>query len=597
MTTASPTKPSEPKPADTPEPHSVSNDPVYTAKLSARWALRPVHLLVVVFWCGLFLLFNYLPLHSPAFWHQLNTGRWILAHGRLPEPADLLPLAEGMQVTQTGWLAQVAFAHLWASAGAMWLSNAYAAIMIASLLLLARVFYLQTRSPAVATLGVALFALVGWSRLTVPGAEALAVLCAAGLLWALANVWATPEAGGESRRRTPLAVTAALVFALQAAWTNVHASFTVGLAILVCALLGRALETAWQSRSLRAVLLDKEAGSRLILLEAGLLAMLVNPHGIDLLISRLRDSGQPLSFIGVGGREFILSWVLLLVVLRHSPRRVTAVESLLLILFSAAALYQQEMIAWYGMIYALVVAPHIASIALLIIPENWRREEQPQVRPINEEPLLPKGRSWKYSLICALLLWVTFCFSGWRHLVFQGAVRRTDEQLYGAAIPWGVSEYLRENPRPGLILCSVAWSDWLSWAGGDSFTPMLDSDLHMVPPRVSRDYQRFMAGSPGWQGVPDRYRVYTLVLDREEQPSGVLTNLRRSGEWTVLFDDDEAMVLARNRPEVPAYVRPAGAGDADSGDSVAGAGSSSAGEFEPSTDAPEPDLGPGPPEP
>jgi hypothetical protein len=556
------------------EPSTDDLEPQLTPKLSPRWALKPQHLAVVVGWCLFFLVLNYLPLRGTDLWGHAAYGKWILQHHSLPAEDPLAPLTAGMRVVDSAWLSQVTFGLVERWGGAEGLSNLFAVTVLATFLILARTFFLQSRRLSVSIIGTRAVLVVGWSRLATIRPENFGALLFAVLLWlivsserseAAKDKWDEGNAedkGDErlhSRWRWQFWLGVPLVMCV---WANLHGSFVCGLAVLGCYFAGRMIEVAWRTRSLQAIVADRSVRRWLYACELGVAATLLNPYGIDLLLYSLFFSGnqnlrdvmewQPLVIVGVGGIEFALSWVVLLVVLRHSRRRVPVAHGFLLGLFAVAAVLGVRMLGWYAAAFALVITPHVAELwaryrPAVDEPEDELPSEMPLASDEPRSPLaLPRGRAWSYSLVSLLVIWITFALAPIGRPVV-GDQPRSPDLLYDNGTPLGVTKYLRENPPQGQLFNPQWWGDWLAWDGPPGIRPFMTTNMHLVPRQVWKDYMGVMGTQPGWQAALDRYRVEMVVVDKERQAT-LERLLKRSSTWKTVYEDKQALIVTRAKP-------------------------------------------------
>jgi hypothetical protein len=527
---------------------SVAKQSELTSVLDVRYALGWRHVAVTALFAALFLYLAYIPLWHTDLWGHVVYGNWILDHRALPAEDPFLPLAEGMRVVDNAWLAQIILAVVERWGGAQALASVFASLVLATSAVLARVFFLQTRRLSLSVAGAAAVFAMAWSRHAIVRPENFAALCFAVLLWLVVRAEQQSDGADESgsaaspqRRAWALWGGIPLVMLL---WANVHGSYLCGVAVLGCCWLGRVLEVIWQSRSLRAVLCDRLARQWMWLAEAGLGATLINPYGIDLLIEtvqfarneNLRDVMEwyPLVLASATGSGFVLSWTVLTFAWRHSRRSVRPVEILLLGTFGALAAAGIRMIGWYAPVAVLVAMPHLADL----INRVWPRKIRP---PIPDAAL--SARVWRPTLCCLLLLWVTFAFSPLSRSLLGGN-ERPSEKLYSRYTPLGLTAYLRSNPPQGQIWNPQWWGDWLAWDGPSGLKVFAATHVHLTPRRVWRDYMQVAAAQPGWELTLDRYGVTTLVVHKELQRA-LAAAARASKAWTVQYEDELAIVLAR----------------------------------------------------
>ncbi len=517
--------------------------------LSTKYALGLKHLGLTAVLGLLFLAVNMVGLRPTDLWCHVAYGEWILDHRALPTSDPFMPLSEGMKVVDTAWLSQVTLALVDKWGGAELLSSLFALTMAAAFTLLARTYFLQTQSVALTIVGLLSAVFVDWSRMWTIRPEMFAAVCFAALLWLIAR---SANRAGVSGSGAALLVGVPALFAL---WANLHGSFVCGLAVLGCYSLGAAIEAAWRRRDVRTAFRNARVRRWLVLCELAVLGSLCNPYLMDLLLNTLFFAGNenlrdvmewgPLSLTGVGGVEFALSWVAIAVLFRHSRRRVSATDVLLLAVFSVAAAMSVRMIAWYAPVVVFVLLPHLADICRRV----WEGSREPNA--LEHEPsdddedafYLPVGRSFKYSLSCLLMVWICFALSPSSQRLLGGAPR-TPEQVYQSQTPLGVSKYLREHPPQGLVFNPQHWGDWLVADGPADIKVFTTTMIHLIPAQVWRDYGRVSQAGPNWQSILERYCVTTLVIDKTNQPmlAGVIRN---AADWSVAYEDEQGLVATR----------------------------------------------------
>lgn len=555
----------------------------FQPKLNARFALNMEQVLTVALFGALFVVLNYIPLRVTDIWGHIGYGEWMLNELALPTADPWMPLAQGMQVIDSAWLSQLIFASVDRYLGTESLSHLFAVVNLVTYIVWTRVFFLLTRRLWLSVAGTGLMIFVGWSRFATIRPENFAVLLFALLFLLLVRGSEKREEEGDGNTTSFNWLTWVGVPIIFALWANLHGSFVVGLAVLGCFWLGRIVEVAWQTRSFSEVICDGQVRRWTFLTELALLATLLNPYGLDLWIYTIRFAGnpnlatvlewQPLVVLGVGGRQFAISIILLLVVWRHSRRKIRPAEVLLLAVFGLAAIGGVRMLGWYAAVYVVALAPHIAEIFGRLLPvappapEMIEAEEEGKV-------VLPPGHSFRYSLVALLLIWIAFALSPASQLIFNKS--RTPEQLYGKETPVELIAYLNSAYNAGEVPGGIVfgpqwWGDWLArevhppppeplaaeiaaaqpaeqpaepalpaW----QYEPFVTSNIHLAPPQVWRDYLRVMAVRSGWDGVLDRYDIDTVVVDKKEQETffGVLN---RSEDWSRRYEDDLAAVFTR----------------------------------------------------
>ncbi len=556
-----------------PVDRSASSEPTLTPVLSSRWAFTWQHLATTFAFAALFVFLNHLPLRPTDLWSHVVYGDRIVAERAIPTVDPLLPLAEGMRVVDLSWLAQVVFSQTFRFGGAEALVGLFTVVVWLSYVVLGRTCFLATKNLAVSTLLTGLALNVGWNRLTTIRPENFALLLFAVLLWLLTAHRLKRDDSilvDDRRGEWKLWLGIPLIFVL---WANLHGSFFCGLAVLACFFGGRVLEVAWHERSLRAVTADRETRRRLYWLELAAAATLVNPYGIDAWIEALQFSSnpivrdvvewQPLVMIGVGGREFMLACVALMFVLRHSRKPVAPTDVLLLGVFGLMAAMQVRMTGWFAFVWAVTIAPHLADVVSRAFAAGdvdgvaaagaSSDGETPTDDDANDLLMPADGRSYRYTLACAGVLWIAFAFTTFARPLLGGEPRSA-ESLYGPQTPLQLTAWLRKNPPVGQVYNPQYWGDWLGWAGPQSLRLFANTHVHLMPRGAWADYRRISDSDNGWEVALERHRVKTAIVDKVGQ-SALARAIRLSSDWVPAYEDDQALVMRRRAP-VAAATKP-----------------------------------------
>ena len=283
------TSPSSPEDVEDPAAESRADFPLQ-AHISPRLAASWPHILVAGFFGFLFLFGNHLPLFFSDLWGHVSYGRWILDNGRLPTEDPFVPLAAGMQIVDSAWLGQVIFAAIHGAGGPELLSFAFAVTVTLTYLILFLAYFQRAPRAEVALLTTAIVLALAFSRILVMRTEILASLACAALLLVMGRLQRSNLDAADSR---PPWSAYLLLPIIMAFWANVHDSFVVGLVILWCGFLGKAVSECIEAGGIRGMLSSRGFRCWLILCEVATAAILVNPYGIDLPLHVLAFTGNP----------------------------------------------------------------------------------------------------------------------------------------------------------------------------------------------------------------------------------------------------------------------------------------------------------------
>lgn len=512
-----------------------------TPQIGMRYALGPGHLFLALWFSVLFLHLNYIPLFYTDVWGHIAYGNWMLDNRALPTEDPFTPLTEGVPITCTAWLGQVALAGAGRLLGDEGYSTIFAIVGLATYLVFARIFWLQTRSQVIVVAGTAIIFFTGFTRHAIIRPEIFGSLCFAIVLWLLIRTERIPTKRNEWIRLLAVPIVMAL-------WANLHGSFVVGLAVLGLAWLGRVIEVAWKSGRVEDVLQDGEVIRLLLMVELATAAVCANPYGWQLLVHSLVFPTNPnlndvvewfrLEMVSAEGITIGASWILLGLALRHGRVAMRPRDVLWLGLFTLAVCLRVRMITWYAPILAIVIAPQLDDI--------WRR-----LKPwlasrlsLQNDPTWARP-SFNYSLLAVLLIWVTFTLAPCSTPVFGGN-GRPEKFLYAKETPRALTAYLREHPPQGQIMNPQWWGDYLSFAGPPNLQVFMTTNaVHVAPARVWKDYLALARGNAGYERKLDLYRINTIVVHSTLQP---ITDriVRGLPDWSIVYEDDFGYVATRN---------------------------------------------------
>lgn len=527
-------------------------DVVLVPKLDERFALTRTNMILIGIGCLFFMYYSYMRLFHSDFWGHVSYGQWMLENGRLPTQELFVQWAEGVPLVCTAWLSQLLLGAISRTGDVEWFSHLFAVTMLATYVTFAAAFYRQTRSWTTAVLCCLVAWVVVFSRHAVIRPEIFGSLCFAALTLMLVR---SDSARTRERSSTaePMSRGQAIwhwagVFGLFVLWANLHGSFIVGYALLGAYLVGRAIEVLWQKADLQDVFRDRLFQQRLIACELAVAGSVLNPYGFDLLIHtlvfpsnpNLKDVWEwyPLEMVSLEGPFMLFSWGLLLVVLRHSRARVAASDIVLLSIFVAATCLRVRMIQWYGPSLVLVLAPHIQDILARLVP--WAKD-----RDLGDTIEWLETRSFRQTLITALMVWVAFCFSPASRPLLGGKPREA-RHVYSADTPRELTEFLRKHPPRGAIANPQWWGDWLAYDGPPGMKVLMTTNsVHVVPPRVWKEYLAIAEGEDGLERRLNHFRINTIVISKSLQAK-LDQQARRLYGWAIVYNDDSGMVVTRD---------------------------------------------------
>ena len=568
--------------------------PVLMPVLSERYALRGSHFMVCLCCVGVYLLVSYLPLFQSVTWHHVLMGDWILSHRALPQVDPFLPLSDGFRSVPTSWLSDVLMAAIWRGSGMQGLSIALAVVTLAMLILTGRACRLRSGRLRLALLAMAFLIAQHWTQLSVLRPELLGLTCFAALLCLLAqwpdqperasvrfdhtnrdqpdassllnNVAWTPrpsenqlETDGRGVHPTVYqqAVSAfrligapIKVVGLFVLWANLDGSVLVGVAVLALLALGTAWDVALAERSILAALRTPRVQHAVYLAELAGLATLLQPLGFRLwtdIIHGERGSAwtalggaSPLVLTSGSGLAVAAVCLLAAVLLRWSPRRVSAADVLLMLAGLLVTAFNQQMTDWLAPLALWVLLPHVAD---LIASRSWIAPKCYQPLFVEGEPVPPLA--FKYTLLSGLAIWTAFALSPISNPIF-GRGPLPLNRLVSKHAPQALTEFLKKSDAPtGLVWLPESWGDWVTFAGPRGLKVSANSQIHLLSERQRSDILQVHRAEGNWTRTLDRYGVELLIIDKPHQPRLLDAALAQGADWTIRHEDDLSLVLNR----------------------------------------------------
>jgi len=427
-----------------------------------------------------------------------RVGDWMLEHKQIIRHDEFSYTRHGEQVISKEWLSELLFAAAGRAGGLFGLS-ALAALVIATT-----------------------FALLHW-RLVRDGNDLL-VATALTLLavWAASMHWmARPHVFSFlmlllwhhciRRGASPW-----LLAVIMAAWVNLHGGFLAGFFVLGAYWIGSFRDAA-QFRRL----------SLALLLCAG--AVLLNPNGwrlpwhnlqflrSEFLVNWLAEYSS-MDFQSREARGFIGWLAVLFVTLAWQRPRLTMGESLVLVSWTAFALYSRRNIP----LMVILTAPLIAPALSKAVGERWRALSA---------RLGGTARGW--PVVAALALGVVVCMAH-------------PTELPRNRWPVAAVQYIREHPADfgGRMLNDYVWGGYLLKALPEHHV-FVDGRTDFYGEALIRDYVAVTELKTNWLATLDRYDVQWTLLPRRSRLNQALAELP---EWQRAYTDEVAVVYQRRLP-------------------------------------------------
>ncbi|MBA4029490.1 MAG: hypothetical protein C0478_01015 [Planctomyces sp.] len=469
-----------------------------------------------------FWFFSIKPLWHSDLWGHLAYGRQLLASG-LPSTEPLMPLSQGMPYINSSWLGDLVLVGVdraLGGAGLQGLAGILGALMVG--LIAIPIARRTGRTLLACACGLA-FLLLTNAELSILRPQLLGLACFLGSL----ILWQNASKSRQVWWQLPL------LFAL---WANLHGSFLVGLLVPLSMIVGRAFDHARRTGRLTSVLHDARLWKLVLLTQLCAVATLLNPYQGRLWVEILTFSQNPnlaaltdwnpLTLRAFEGQLFAVTGLILLAVLRNSPRRVSTGELLLLLSLAALGCWNTRLLVWFFPVAIWTTALHLDA---LLTSRKWVKA--------------PSPRAGKWSVIIVGLVWIFFGFSPLGMRVLHGK-QPTPTRLNSDFAPVEITEYLHKKPPVGQVFNSCEWGDYLLANGPAGIQLFVNSQVQLAPREVWRDYLTVVDMGSGWSEILDRYSVNTVVLDKQFR-DGLIRRMKEEAAWKLVYEDARGAVFNR----------------------------------------------------
>ena len=499
-----------------------------TPRLAWAPSLHQVGLTVIL--SGIFVASLAPYLNTDLWWH-LRTGQMIVSSGSIPDRDTLSFTADGARWLNHEWLAEVAFFKVHEMAGILGLLIVVASIVTAAF----SVMYIRMRVRGASPL-IALVVLVcAW----IASINSIYLRIQPFTLLLLAVYLLLLDEFRRTARRKLLLPLPALMLL----WANVHGGFAVGLAVIVIALVGAALDR----RSGNSSLGPRDIRALLVCLIASTLASLATPGGLETLLypfrfvtpnfftENINESQRPgfadpisLAF------ELLLLGLIASALVRKKP--VSWADALLILGFTHLGLSQLRHMS----VFAFAAAPVLAGFATDAM--SIMREGKAA------STLRPAGRGLAALHITILLAALLVLGAIASQYLSEDTLRSVEHKDYPAA----ACDFLRSGEWGTNIIADYRWGGYILWNLGPPFRTFIDGRADTVfAESTFRTYLRIFSLQPGWEAALRNSAADLVLVEPQSRLAAAISN---GGEWKELYRDAVAVVFGRDRSSNDASV-------------------------------------------
>lgn len=484
------------------------------------WLLPSVSVLVfvLIFWMSLIFMPQMLNGDGDLGRH-ITIGNYILDSGSIPTFDIFSHTMSGNFMVPHEWLSQIMFAVAYRTAilnGIAWLT----AVLIAATYTITTITLRQNGVRALLALAGGIFASIVGAIHTLTRPHLFTLL-----LFALAILIL------ESFRRRKKGRVLIWLLPLMIIWANTHGAFISGIILVLLYGVGAIFERQ-----------KREAGILFALLVGLVLVSLLNPVGVSLLensFAYLQEdflvnltneyrspnfhtySTWPFAALLLGSLG--LGWL--------SGRKLTWTSLILLIVWTAFALYSARNIPLYGLVAVVMLTPEL---------DGWIDEVWPWLSRFltgtNEAAKHTWGWMWA-AIVVISLIW--FQVNGATLDVFRVGNKFSNERFPVEAIN-SVEDSLPE----GKMFNEFTWGGYLLYRLWPEKEVYIDAQSDFYGEELTREFLQIAEAEPGWAEQLEHHDIQWIVL----APTRPLAPwLDESTEWEAVYRDETAVIWVRQK--------------------------------------------------
>jgi len=479
-----------------------------------RTILDPKRLFLGILLLGIFTLAAR-NITDPDFWWHLRTGQYIVETHSIPHTDPFSFTRAGYSWIAHEWLSELLIYSVYRAAGWGGLIVVFAGLTSATFFLL----YLRcSGQPYVA--GV----LVLWAAFACRPTwgvrpHTISFLFASLLLWILER----------PRDQRALWWTVPLTFL----WANLHAGYSLGIALLVLFLIGGWLDGVFGFTSSTEI--PTHTRSLALTIVLSLAVVVLNPSGWRLYgypFTTLHSAAMQNHIAEWFSPNFhqaeyapLLAMLLATLVLPALTTVRIRPRTVLLVCVSAYAALQSVR---FVPIFALIATPLLAEHA-----EAWTQSQRWH-HSMSDGSALTRPKLAFHSAVAVIL--VVFTCVQVRQVVRRQAVSEAIE------FPAAAADFLREQRAPGPLFNDYNWGGYLMWKLYPGTRVFIDGRADLYGDEFMEQFSATYNLTGDWQRALDRWQIATVIVPSK---SPLATALPASGVWKPLFHDPQVVVLAR----------------------------------------------------
>jgi hypothetical protein len=321
-------------------------------------------------------------------------------------------------------------------------------------------------------------------------------------------------------------------------WVNLHGSFVMGFMLLLVYIAGNFLKARFAKEERR----DASHRIKVLILFffLCLVASLLNPQSYKILLVPLQLATNRIvverasEWLSPNFHSFLVyeyMLLLMILVLGISMKRLNAIETILLLMFTHMSLFSGRFIP----VYALIVSPIIAKQVDWIFGRLREKGLVKEIVSASENMAAVDSKTkWHLWSIVATAVVIIMCLSGKLNYGF-------DERK----IPVDAVQFLKKEKIEGKVYNNDGFGSYIIYEAWPEYEVFYDG-RDMFGKERTEEYLKVADVERGWKDVLKKYDITWIIYNNESPLSNLLLE---TDDWRLIYSDQVANIFVKNTPE------------------------------------------------
>ena len=321
-------------------------------------------------------------------------------------------------------------------------------------------------------------------------------------------------------------------------WVNLHGGFIAGLMLIGVYIMGNAYMAIFQKGEREDKI--RKIKTLSIYFAPCLLITLINPKGYKILlfpfnlISNTFIMDHVSEFLSPNFHEKLrYEYMLLLMIFLFgiSVLRLSAIEVILVLLFTHMSLYSARYIPLYAIILSPILAKQIDSLLHEFKERQLIRRFLAMSERTAKTDSMAKYNLWAIATVIVLTI-----------MVFTGNLSYEFDKK---KLPVDAVQFIQKEKIPGNMYNNDEFGDYIIYAAWPEYRVFFDGRSDMYGKERLKEYFRVMGFEPGWETVLQKYDIDWIIYNNKSALSRFL--LERD-DWKLIYSDKVANIFVRRIP-------------------------------------------------